>query len=93
MPIKKSPGGSYFPYYYKGGALFGLRLGSFGNNEEGVIARIKAEEIFFTQHNRSIGLWIDLYQTRLTDSVIGELIEVLKRLRQRNPPLKRIWIG
>ena len=68
MPLKKSPGGSLFPYPYKGGELFGWHLGGFGSNEDGVISRMKAEEIFFIQQNRSIGLWIDFYQTRLTDS-------------------------
>ena len=77
MPLKKSPGGSLFQYPYKGGELFGWHLGSFGSNEDGVISRMKAEEIFFIQQNRSIGLWIDFYQTRLTDRVIGEFIEML----------------
>ena len=83
MIIKKSPGGSYFPYYYKGGELFGLHLGCFGADEDGVIARMKAEEIFFTQQNRSIGIWIDFYQTKLTDRVIGEFVEVMKHISHR----------
>lgn len=83
IPLKKSPGGSYFPYPYKGGELFGLQLGSFGANEDGVIARMKAEEIFFTQQNRSIGLWIDFYQTRLTRRVIGEFIDMVEHIHQR----------
>jgi hypothetical protein len=83
MTIKNSPGGSYFPYYYKGGELFGLHLGSFGADEEGVIARMKAEEIFFIQQNRSIGMWIDFYHTKLTDRVIGEFIEVMEYMSNR----------
>jgi hypothetical protein len=83
MPVKKSPGGSIFPYYYKGGELFGLHLGSFGANEDGVIARMKAEETFFIQQNRHIGLWIDFYQTKLTDRVIGEFIEVMEHIGNR----------
>jgi hypothetical protein len=78
MALKKSPGGSLFPYPYKGGELFGWHLGSFGNNEDGVISRMKAEEIFFIQQNKSISLWIDFYQTRLSDRVIGEFIETLE---------------
>jgi hypothetical protein len=77
MLLKKSPGGSIFPYYYKGGELFGLHLGSFGANEDGVIARIKAEEFFFLQQNRCIGVWIDFYQTKLTNRVIEEFIEMV----------------
>jgi len=82
MPLKKSPGGSIFPYYFKGGELFGLHLGSFRANEDGVIARIKAEEDFFIQQNKHIGLWIDFYQTKLTDRVIGEFIEMMKHCRK-----------
>ncbi len=83
MPLKKSPGGSYFPYPYKDGELFGLHLGSFGANEDGVIARMKAEEIFFNQQGRSIGLWIDFYQTRLTDNVVDEFIIMVEHICQR----------
>jgi len=83
MPLKKSPGGSIFPYPYKGGELFGLHLGSFGTNADAVISRIKAEEIFFIQQNRSIGLWIDFYQTKLTDRVIDEFVEFLKHASNR----------
>ena len=83
MAIKNSPGGSDFRYYYKGGELFGLHRGGFGANEEGVIARMKAEEIFFIQQNRGIGMWIDFYHTKLTDRVIGEFIEVMNHIGKR----------
>jgi hypothetical protein len=83
MLLKKSPGGSIFPYPYKGGELFGLHLGSFGANEDALIARIKAETIFFTEQNRSLGIWIDFYQTRLTERVIAEFIEFLRSTRHR----------
>lgn len=59
MLLKKSPGGSIFPYPYKNGELFGLHLGSFGTDEEPLIARMKAEEIFFNEQKRSLGLWMD----------------------------------
>ena len=83
MSVKQSPGGSIFPYYYKGGELFGLHLGSFGADEDGVISRMKAEQVFFLEQNHSIGLWMDFYQTRLTDRVIGELIEMLEHIHHR----------
>ena len=44
---------------------------------------MKAEEIFFLEQNHSIGLWMDFYQTRLTDRVIGELIEMLEHIHHR----------
>jgi hypothetical protein len=83
MPVKQSPGGSIFPYYYKGGELFGLHLGSFGADEDGVISRMKAEQVFFLEQNHGIDLWMDFYQTRLTDTVIGELIEMLEHIHTR----------
>jgi len=84
MTVKQSPGGSNFPYYYKGGELFGLHLGCFGSNEEGVIALMKAEELFYTSQNHTVGgLWIDFYQTKLTERVIGEFIGFFKQVRPR----------
>jgi len=35
--MKKSPGGSIFPYSYKGGELLGLHFGSFHADEEGLL--------------------------------------------------------
>ena len=83
MPLKKSPCGSLFPYPYKNGELFCLHFGSFGADEDAVISRLKTEEVFFTKQNRSIGIWIDLYETKLTDRVSGELIELIERIGNR----------
>ena len=79
--FKKSPGGSLFPYPYKNGELFGLHLGSFGDNEEALIARMKAEALFFNEQRRSLGIWMDFYQTRISDRVIAGLIEFLQDTR------------
>lgn len=87
MVIKKSPGGSIFPYYYKNGELFGLHLGSFKSSEEGVIARMKAEEFFIIQQGRSLPLWIDFYQTVLTRHVVSELVETLGHIQKYTPKL------
>ena len=83
MPLKKSPGGSIFPYPYKGGELFGLHLGSFGTNEVALIDRMKAEAVFFAGQNRSLGIWIDFYQTKLTIHVIDGFIEYLRQAGDR----------
>ncbi len=48
MPARTSPGGSMFPYYYKNGELFGVHFGSFFNDEERLLALMKAEEEFIT---------------------------------------------
>jgi hypothetical protein len=81
MVFKKSPGGSIFPYPYKNGELYGLHLGSFGENEEALIARMRAEALFFNEQRRSLGIWMDFYQTRLTDRIIDELVEFLRKTR------------
>jgi hypothetical protein len=91
MPLKKSPGGPIFPYPYKDGELFGLHFGSFGASEEALVARMKAEAVFFQEQNRSMGVWIDFYQTRLTDTVISEFIEFLRNTCHR--ALKLALVG
>jgi hypothetical protein len=79
--LQKSPGGSIFPYYYKGGTLFGLHYGSFFNDEEAILRRMRAEEQFITDSVRQTPLWIDFYETTLTDAVLDELISSLLRLQ------------
>lgn len=81
MVLQKSPGGSIFPYYYKGGALFGLHYGSFFNDEEGLLARMRAEEQFILNSVRQTPLWIDFYETKLTDTVLLEFSSSLLRLQ------------
>ncbi len=83
MLTQKSPSGAMFPYYYKNGELFGMHLGSYFSDEEGLIAMMKAEAAFSAQQHRRLGLWIDFYETKLTDRVIAEFIEMLKQMRPR----------
>jgi hypothetical protein len=82
MPYKKSPGGSIFPYSYKGGELFGLHMGEFGADEAAAISRLKADAAFFAEQNHGLGLWIDFYGTKLTDQLLGELIKFLEYSRK-----------
>jgi hypothetical protein len=83
MVVQKSPGGSIFPYYFKGGELFGLHLGSFAEDENGVIALMKAEGEFILAQHRKMGLWIDFYETKLTPRVIAALVEMVVQVRPR----------
>ena len=83
MQIQKSPSGAMFPYYFKNGELFGLHLGSYFSNEEGVIAMMKAEATFFVKQHRPLGIWIDFYQTKLTERVIQEFVEMLEQMMPR----------
>ena len=87
MYLKKSPGGSYFPYFHKGGEVFRLEFGNFDTHEDEVISMMKAEEIFFAQQNKTIGVWIDFYHTKLTQRVINQFITMLEHIRSRVPKL------
>ncbi len=92
MPYnKKAPDGAIFPYPYKGGELFGLHLGSYEADENALIAMMKADAAFFLEQNRSIGMWIDFYGTRLSDRVVTEFIEFLRQIRPRT--LKLALVG
>ncbi len=83
MQTQKSPSGAIFPYYYKNGELFGMHLGSYFSDEDGVIAMMKAEAEFSARQHHRLGLWIDFYETKLTDRVIQEFIEMLQQMRPR----------
>jgi hypothetical protein len=78
--MQKSPGGSLFPYHFKGGEILGLHYGSFFSNEEALLTRMKAEEEFIEKANRQLPTWIDFYETKLTDKVLIEFIESINRL-------------
>lgn len=80
MLLQKSPSGAIFPYYYHNGELFGMHLGSYFSNEEGVIAMMQAEETVFTLRHRPMGVWIDVYDTELTDRVIGAFVEMIEHM-------------
>jgi hypothetical protein len=87
MYLKKSPGGSYFPYFYKGGEVFRFEFGNFNSNEDRAIRMIRAEESFFDEQHQTIGVWVDFYQTKLTKRVMNEFIEMLVHIRNRIPKL------
>jgi len=72
-----------FPYNYKGGDLFGLHYGSFFDDSEALLARMKAEEEFFANSLRQLPLWIDFYETSLTGAVLTEFCRSMDRLGSR----------
>ena len=84
MIIKKSPGGSTFPYHYKGGAIHCLKYGSFFANKAALLELIKAEEVFISEkpHQR-LRIWVDFYETQLTDHVLMGFIDSSNRLRHQ----------
>src|SRR5690242_12174939 len=87
MQIQRSSGGSLFPYYYKNGELFCLHFGSYFLDEEGLIAMMKAGEAFFKRQNRPMGIWIDFYETKLTNRVLNGLTELLKQIHLKTTKL------
>ena len=87
MSLKKSPGGSIFPYYYKNGELFGAHYESFARREEGLLERMRAEEEFFIEQNHPLPYWVNFYGTRLTNKVSNEFMESINRLQRHIPKL------
>ncbi|GGF61136.1 hypothetical protein GCM10010912_02930 [Paenibacillus albidus] len=81
MGIVKSPGGSIYPYAYKGGEIHCLKYGSFFDKHEALYALMKAEEDFIISTNRKLRIWVDFYETRLTDQIWIEFMESMNRLK------------
>ena len=48
---------------------------------------MKAEENFFYRQHRNIGIWIDFYETKLTDRILRELVELLKQIHPKTTKL------
>lgn len=73
--LMKSPSGSLCPYYYKGGELQPLHYGSYHSNMEKLAEIIDAEEKFILAASSPGGrrVWIDLYETDLTENMIEKL--------------------
>lgn len=87
MVLKKSPGGSIFPYYYKNGELFGAHFGGFHDDEERLLPLMKAEEAFLLETNKALPYWVDFYETCLTPRVLMEFHQFICRLNRRIPRL------
>lgn len=71
--LKKSPSGSLCPYYYKGGELQPLHYGSYKDNMERLSEIMDAEEKFILSSTGGRRVWIDLYETNLTGSMIFKM--------------------
>ncbi len=81
MAVIKSPSGAMFPYYYKGGEIFGTHTGSYYSDEEGLLAMVRAEEEFIIQRKGCRRVWMDFYEDELTDRVLRELLATIQRLQ------------
>lgn len=85
--LLKSPGGSLYPYYYKGGEIHCLKYGSKHRNFKELYHLMKMEEEFIFQTNKQLRIWVDLYETVITDQVLQELTNNLVNL---NDHIKKI---
>ena len=81
--LKKSPSGSICPYYYKGGELHPLHYGSYRNNLLELSNIIEAEEKFILSSIGGRRIWIDLYETNLTDVMILRLARHLENISSK----------
>ncbi|WP_152392404.1 hypothetical protein [Paenibacillus guangzhouensis] len=81
--MMKSPGGSIFPYPYKGGEIHCLKYGSKYTNEAALFTVMQQEEAFILQMNRKLKIWVDLYHTTITARVLSELVNHLRNLEER----------
>ena len=79
----KSPGGSMFPYYYKGGEIHCLKYGSKYHNEDSLFKLMEEEQEFIFNINRKLKIWVDFYKTTITDRVLQEFINHLQRINDR----------
>lgn len=79
----KSPGGSEYPYYYKGGEIHCLKYGSKYKDYEKLYNVMRMEEEFINQTNKRLRIWIDLYETSTPKSVLQELIQNLDNIKER----------
>lgn len=84
MSSMKSPGGSLFPYYYKGGELHCLKYGSFYDNADLLFKLMQEEEEFIASQNHLLNIWVDFYKTKLTDSVLNKFVENMSYLQNHS---------
>lgn len=81
MIATKSPGGSTFPYYYKGGEVHCLKYGSYFGNHAKLFDVMHAEEDFIAGTNKKLRIWVDFYDTKVSAIVLTEFIDSLERMQ------------
>ena len=90
----KSPSGSTFPYYYKGGELHALKYGGLGADILRLAALMDAEETFLrARPAQRLRVWVDLYETDVTADAARLFAEHLKRLEGQLTRLALVGCG
>ncbi len=88
--MAKSPGGSTFPYYYKGGELHALKYGSHFADEARLLALMDAEEVFLQEWPAlRFPMWVDFNETALSDAIVARFAAQARALR---PQLLRLAV-
>lgn len=81
--ITKSPSGALSPYYYKGGYFHGIHYGSYFNNEGALLSMMGEEEVFILKSPERRRILIDLYETKLSNSLIEKIVEHISKIEPR----------
>jgi predicted HTH transcriptional regulator len=89
----KSPGGSIYPYYYKGGEIHCLKYGSKYKNEEKLFELMKEEEVFIFNTNKKLKIWVDMYKTTITNRVLQELTNNVYNLKDHIDKLSFVGLS
>lgn len=81
--MTKSPSGALSPYYYKGGYFHGIHYGSYFEDSEALFAMMEREEQFILKSPNRRRIMIDLYETKITQEVLLQLLSHIEHLRPR----------
>jgi hypothetical protein len=89
----KSPGGSIFPYYYKGGEIHCLKYGSKHKDQEKLFDVMRQEEAFILGINKKLKVWVDMYETKITKDVLDQLICNMNNLKDHLDKLSFVGLS
>ncbi|OPA73732.1 hypothetical protein BVG16_26955 [Paenibacillus selenitireducens] len=83
MLNRKSPGGSMFPYYYKGGEIHCLKFGSMYQRYDDFLKVMIAEEEFIRSTHKQLRVWVDFYKTDLKQEGLVVFVDFLLRIQEQ----------
>ncbi|MGC5770830.1 hypothetical protein [Paenibacillus pabuli] len=89
----KSPGGSIFPYYYKGGEIHCLKYGSKHKDQDKLFDVMRQEEAFILGVNKKLKVWVDMYETKITKEVLDQLICNMNNLKDHLDKLSFVGLS
>lgn len=89
----KSPGGSIFPYYYKGGEIHCLKYGSKHKDQDKLFDVMRQEEALIFGINKKLKVWVDMYETKITKEVLDQLICNINNLKDHVDKLSFVGLS